>query len=238
MTDVVYSIDKNSPRLKYEAKTLGKEECKRRNVHKGQIKLLLSEIDFLNDFAQAGDHVVYAGAADGRHIPALDGMFHDLQLSWHLFDPAKFSMNVIRWSHLVGDRGKMYNKCFESSDALAFKSTGNPRILFICDMRTSKGCNSIPEDEQVVSTCQLSCLKLYSSNHDSVWRQVMQNQECQMKWVLAMNPTACCLKFRGAFDYNGASKRHETFENLDGELRIQAWHGRNSTEVSTVVCHN
>jgi hypothetical protein len=35
------------------------------NQHKGQLKLLLSEIDFLTDFARHGDTVVYAGAACG-----------------------------------------------------------------------------------------------------------------------------------------------------------------------------
>jgi hypothetical protein len=57
------------------------------NQHKGQLKLLLSEIDFLTDFARHGDTVVYAGATCGSHLPILARMFKDLRLSWHLFDP-------------------------------------------------------------------------------------------------------------------------------------------------------
>lgn len=61
-------------------------------LHIGQRKLLLSEVDFLTDYARKGDTVVYAGSAPGIHLPYLASLFHSKALRFELYDPRKFSL--------------------------------------------------------------------------------------------------------------------------------------------------
>ena len=207
-------IHNSSPALEYNPESPTKMLCRLLNKHMGQMKLLLSEIDFLSDFARAGDTVVYAGAADGEHIPTLDCMFQSLGLVWHLFDPSRFSTRVMQWMSANKGRVFVYRRCFLTEDAIYFKPFH--KLLFICDIRTKENdCSkhAMPDDSHV-----------------------MCNQQAQMEWVRYMDPVACCLKFRGAFGYAeeaGAKYRH--FQYLKGELRIQAWPKPNSTELRLVA---
>jgi hypothetical protein len=61
--------------------------------HWGQRKLLLSEIEFLTDWAplDRDSIVVYAGAAPGTHIAFLAEMFP--RLSFVLVDPSEFKVH-------------------------------------------------------------------------------------------------------------------------------------------------
>jgi hypothetical protein len=207
-------IHNASPTLEYNPESGAKMLCRLLNRHMGQMKLLISEIDFLSNLARAGDLVVYAGAADGAHIPTLDCMFQHLRLTWHLFDPSRFSTQVMQWMTANRDRVFIYRRCFHSQDAMYFKQVGT--VLFICDIRTKQdhsNSKSVPDDSHVMS-----------------------NQMAQMEWVRLMDPVACCLKFRGTFNYAeeaGAKYRH--FQYLRGELRVQAWPRPNSTEVRLVA---
>jgi hypothetical protein len=162
----------------------------------GQMKLLISEIDFLSDFARHGDTVVYAGAADGRHIPTLDGMFASLKLCWNLFDPARFSHPVMAWSRDCRDRVCVFRRCFGDADAIYYK--GFRRVLLISDIRS----NHHEKEDHPDDAC------------------IMQDQEWQMQWVKLMEPEACCLKFRGPFGY-AECERYRHFNYMDGELRLQ-----------------
>ena len=62
-----------------------------KSIHWGQRKLHLSEIDFFTSNTDKNElyTVVYAGAANGHHIPLLSKMFPNLE--FHLYDPAPFS---------------------------------------------------------------------------------------------------------------------------------------------------
>jgi hypothetical protein len=181
----------------------------------GQLKLLISEIDFLTDYADKGFTIVYAGAADGRHIPVIDSMFMTLGLSWHLFDPSAFHADVTRWSKRFSNRVSLHNECFTDSHAQSF--SGDKGVLFISDIRTNKN-----ESSRVHNT------KNVPDDND-----VMQNEFWQMAWVQMMQPFACCLKFRGKFEYLDGEK----FDYIDGQLRIQAWPPPNSTELRLVAQH-
>jgi len=165
-------------------------------LHKGQIKLLLSEIDFLTSFAEPGDTIVYAGAADGWHIPTLDAMFQPLRLRWRLFDPSQFRQEVYGWRKSSGGRVSVRRRIFTQEDAKYYGSNTVPRVLFISDIRTNED-NAIPDDVQV-----------------------MQNQAMQMEWVQAMQPAACSLKFRGPFDYERTKERRH-FKYLEGTMNVQ-----------------
>ena len=102
---------------------------KYQNYHWGQLKLLLSEIDFLINFSGKSKVVVYAGAAPGNHIPFLARMFPDR--IFILYDPeldAKFVIRptpniVIRKEYFTDEIARMYN---------------GQHVMFITDIRTPK----------------------------------------------------------------------------------------------------
>src|SRR5437588_8435378 len=70
------------------------------NLHWGQRKLLNSEIDFLTNHTDSKTNYicVYAGAADGQHMPYLSSLFKNI--SFHLYDPAKFHPSVLECQNL------------------------------------------------------------------------------------------------------------------------------------------
>ena len=93
-------------------------------LHWGQRKLLISEVDFLTRCARPGDLVVYAGAAPGDHIPLLAGMFPRLTLT--CYDPRPFAFSG-------SSQVKVVQESFDADTAALWKGRAS---LFICDIRT------------------------------------------------------------------------------------------------------
>lgn len=93
------------------------------NLHWGQRKLLLSEIDFL---INRPNLVVYAGAANGHHIGILLDMFPN---EFHLYDPSPFNSSLL---------GKVF------TDEVA-KHYINKDIIFISDIRSYSDIDDIME---------------------------------------------------------------------------------------------
>ena len=135
----------------HSSSSLLSDLCRQKNRHMGQVKLLLSEIDFLTDFAiNRGTVIVYVGAADGMHIPTLDRMFMDLRLQWRLYDPSPFSQNVLDWQKRNPDRVKVHTRVFTDEDTAAYASLDQEEVLFICDIRTLGAGRAQPGDEEVM----------------------------------------------------------------------------------------
>ena len=134
--------------------------------HRGQQKLLLSEIEFLTMYANKQSVVVYAGAADGYHIPLLTQLFPCVQ-AWFLWDPAPFAQNVL--DACDGETFFVYNRPFTDAVAKHYAAaTAGSNLLFICDIRReATDENSIREDMQL-----------------------------QLAWSRSMNAHASMLKFR------------------------------------------
>lgn len=211
--EIVHSIDSKSPTIPYEEDSLAVLECKHKNIHKGQLKLLVGEISFLTQFARCFDTVLYVGAADGLHIPVLDTMFKHLQLRWILFDPCSFHWTVLNWCQQNASRVSLHNTVFTMQHAEELRGACSAKLLFISDIRIVDLCNErgcfFPSDEQV-----------------------MKDQDMQMNWVLCMQPTACSLKFRSAFHFD--DHKTTSFRYLDGILHVQAWARPNSTELRLI----
>ena len=86
LTELSRRLTDDAPRLRYQ-----QIPHSHRSVnHWGQRKLLLSEIEFLTQYSEAGDFVVYAGAAPGTHITYLTALFP--QLDFLCVDPADFKV--------------------------------------------------------------------------------------------------------------------------------------------------
>jgi cap2 methyltransferase len=100
------------------------KERKRTTLHLGQRKLLLSEVDFLSDFASPGDTVVYAGAAPGIHIGLLAQLFP--RLRFELYDPREFT---VKKSKAIKTTVGFF------TDETARKYAGRDDVLFVSDIR-------------------------------------------------------------------------------------------------------
>lgn len=140
--------------------------------HWGQRKLLLSEIDFLTRLSKTHYHiVVYAGAADGKHIKILVDMFQNVE--FHLYDPREFhkilnnqpriKINPYYKDKTVKDYG------FFTDDVATYYSN-QPNVVFISDIRT------LPTEEEIEI-----------------------NQRQQEKWLYIMKPIISMLKFKAPY---------------------------------------
>jgi hypothetical protein len=98
------------------------------NMHNGQRKLFLSELQAMTRFlpdATAPAVVVYAGAAGGDHIPFLASLFPNTE--FHLYDPASFAFE--------GDdhpRLHTYTQFFTDETAASWKDRCD---VFVSDIR-------------------------------------------------------------------------------------------------------
>jgi hypothetical protein len=97
---------------------------RRTTLHLGQRKLLLSEVDFLSDFASPGVTVVYAGAAPGTHIGLLAQLFP--RVRFELYDPREFT---VKNSKMIKTTVGFF------ADETARGYAGRDDVLFISDIR-------------------------------------------------------------------------------------------------------
>jgi Poly A polymerase regulatory subunit len=149
-------------------------------VHWGQRKLLMSEIEFLTDFATASNPsvVLYVGAGPGHHLPILMKMFEGLVKCWIFYDATPFSFES---SKTVDIR----NRYFTDSDAHALASEFPENLLFICDIRN------------------LAHGKMDAASSEAA---VVDDMTMQERWVRILKPSKSMLKFRlpyvpGATEY-------------------------------------
>ncbi len=124
-------ITPDSPRTAYTARP----DAERSTLHWGQLKLLLSELKFLCDNAPADGpyNVVYAGAAEGFHIPFMAGLFP--RARFLLYDPRQFCQALTgpgRPTNVEVNR-----QYFSENDAHSLSGLTDP-TFFICDIRTGK----------------------------------------------------------------------------------------------------
>ena len=148
----------------------GKADYTRHNpppcTHWGQLKLLLSEIEFLTPFFGQPLQVVYAGAAPGVHIPVLASMFASMRFV--LVDPQPSMIKNREYSNIVVVRDFM-------SDALAAEFVGSS-TLFISDVRVGAAGERESDEEQQ--------------------ERIQRDMDAQRRWIEIMCPAASMLKFR------------------------------------------
>ena len=114
----------NAPRAAY-FKRLHHEKSV---LHWGQRKLLMSEMEFLTEFSEPGDVVVYAGAAPGTHIGFLSDLFPELLFV--LIDPIDFMVEPI------ANRIQIRQEYFTDDVANEYSSLDyREKLLFISDIR-------------------------------------------------------------------------------------------------------
>ncbi len=201
------------------------KKLKYTNLHWGQRKLLLTEIDFLTDFIDKNKKktlVIYAGAADGRHTSLLSELFPGL--IFHVYDPRKFhpsihkSKNiVVNHYHKIHNIDKDYG--FFTSEIAKYYSENIKKdydqFLFISDIRVIPDVKFGHED-----------YTLKFQDH------VVEDQAEQARWVKIMSPDATMIKFKTPYALPG---QHKYYKYLNGEIRVQAWAGNTSTETRLIM---
>lgn len=200
MSELVSLVSKLPSELPYHYRMYGRRVA----THIGQRKLLMSEVDFLTDYARAGDTVVYAGAAPGHHIPFLVSLFENKRLKFELYDPREFELP--KWDKRIIGGITTHRGLFTDDTARSY--SGRDDVLFVSDIRTGGHEFGLPTEEDV-----------------------KRDMIMQEKWVLAMQPRACMLKFRLEYDKAGIRE----FEYIEGELRIQAWAPPSSSETRLIA---
>lgn len=133
---VTLELTDSAPRAVYHKRAW---DNKKDIIHWGQRKLLMSEILFLTRWGHTSNHVVYAGAAPGHHIPYLSQLFPDHHFT--LIDPNQFGITKT-------DKIDIINGYFDDEKA---KMYSGQNIIFISDMRTADYRQMTPlENEQYI----------------------------------------------------------------------------------------
>jgi hypothetical protein len=155
------TLTRNAPEAPYTRRV-------RTNVlHFGQLKLLLSEIQFLRHIGDwHGCTLVYAGASPGLHLPILLRMFPGLNLV--LVDPNPSCMENsarirIMQQYMTDDLANM----------LAAELGQN--ILFVSDIRIGGEENETDNEQQA---------------------RIQRDMDSQMRWHSILSPKASLMKFR------------------------------------------
>lgn len=195
-----------SKRMKYHRRPL---EWKH-SLHWGQLKLHLSEIEFLTiimqEYNKAGDKrpitFVYVGAAPGQHNDALMDMFKDI--SFELYDPNPFAIKP-------NSRRKIFQRFFVDQDAKQLAKRKDEYIVFCSDIRTE------PASEE----------------------NVQENMDLQLRWWKLINPEWAMFKFRLKYAKFSGNKPIYTKTNYpNGQIYTQPFVGPTSTETRLIVKKN
>ena len=161
-------ISDDSPAQKYVTR---RTEFKR-VLHWGQLKLMLTEIEFLtlvmtqyNESKDSRDiYFVYAGAAPGHHTDYLSALFPTIH--FELYDPSKFE---IKNTKMI----KIHNGYFTDDIAEYWGEQKKDRYVVFCsDIRT------VPADDI----------------------NVRANMDMQLAWWTKINPELSMFKFRLPWD--------------------------------------
>ena len=149
------------------------------STHIGQLKLLLSEIEFLTPFHGLNFFVVYAGAAPGVHVPILAEMFPTMHFI--LVDPAHSMISNGEYRNIEVRQEFMTNEL-----AREFESRYKSKLLFVSDVRIGAPNDRESDREQQV--------------------RIQRDMDAQRAWLEIMRPESSVLKFRLPWNLNTNGK--------------------------------
>lgn len=182
------------------------------NLHWGQRKLLMAELEYLTLYGDESDVIVYAGAAPCVHLPYLLELFP--RHKFVLWDPNAFSRKLTSYPSRVEIHTNTPNGFFTDDTARLYRGK---HVHFWSDIRTG-GLERDPYGEMIDDS---------TSEFDE---QIVMNMEMQKKWHEIIEPVRSMLKFR--LMWNDGETVY-----LDGEIRLQVWAPRTSTETRLIVPH-
>jgi SAM-dependent methyltransferase len=184
------------------------------NLHWGQRKLLLSEIEFLTLFYKSDTYrktpenpiyVIYAGSSPGAHIKYLWTLFPEV--FFVLYDPREFDPSIT--GKFSANHIHTHVQLFLDETASDWQSVDHQdkHVLLVSDIRTA-------EPETMTS--------------DEVERHIYQDNQMQKQWWYIMEPAMAMFKFRLPWD-------EKTTEYPEGDIYLQIFPPLSSTESRLIV---
>ena len=175
------------------------------NLHLGQLKLLLSEMQMLIYYADNSivKTIVYAGAAHGNHIYILSKLFPDF--TYHLYDISE------NWDERLYEKDNIFvnNKYFDDIELEKWQNFTDP-VIFISDIRTLDVDEKKGKEREAV---------------------VGGDMMLQKNWVEKIKPCISLLKFKLPFPDNPG----QTLNYLDGAVYRQFYPPSQSAETRLLV---
>lgn len=200
-----------------------------KGLHYGQRKLILSEIEFLTAVLQAETDstkpilVVYAGAANGSHLPHLFQLFP--QVKFVLIDPAPFCEAVRRISQTDGPIVEIIEGYCTDELCMRLKRShqGEYRIVLVSDIRSGAPNRSTNKEHT---------------------EMIMRDNAWQRGWYSCLNAESAMLKFHPPYPKvtDPASPKYEPEDDtpnimpyLEGKLLWGVWAPKSSSEVRLII---
>ena len=177
--------------------------------HWGQRKLLLSEIEFLTEYGEKSNTVVYAGAAPGSKNEYLASLFPDHKFIF--IDPNPFH-EKLKAAAEDNPNITLITGFFTDDSALKYK---DDHVLFISDIRTAD--NKVMDEEKVEDT-------------------IVEDNRMQMSWHLKMEPEASMLKFR--LPWGKGTTKYLSGYSAEGKIYLPVWGRQTTTETRLVAVGN
>lgn len=178
-------------------------------VHIPQLKLFLSELRFLMEFAGFDQkmNVIYVGASDGNHILYLANLFPNL--TFYLYDPRPLSHSFDKLKNvytLTGSHGQ-----------------------FSIDHAFGWGADNHGTKELFISDVQSGNPGLTGHNFEACRAKDMDDQ---LEWVRAMRPVAAMLKFHLSYK---PGKTTWLAPYSDEHLQISPFSSKSGTELRLIT---
>ena len=182
------------------------KKLRKTTCHWGQRKLFASELEFLSNYYEKNDTVIYIGSAPGTHLVLLSELFPEL--SFILYDPREFDKQLY-----LNPKFTIFQKFFGDGDALRYK---DQNYLLVSDIRTAE----LETDEDSWIERKVASDMRYQQR----WYNLMQPKKALFKFRLPfLNPGNPVL-----------TQGRTTFNYLDGDVYIQAYPRQLSAETRLV----
>jgi hypothetical protein len=175
--------------------------------HWGQLKLMMSEIEFLTKYGHLANLVVYAGAAGGYHIPYLSVMFP--RIVFHLYDPSEFAIQPNNRIHI-------FNEYMTDEVASKYSPTSlGSAVLLISDIRLES-----PEKETGDERADTAKRTKYA-------KAISTDNAMQLSWSQKMEAVASMVKFKTPYGLVDG-KSYSMYPK--GEVHLPIWGKHLTTE--------
>ncbi len=187
----LYFMLDNDPRCPYRMKPLDI----RPSCHAGQLKLFLSELWFLWKYSKFANTVIYAGAADGKHIKLLAELYPNIH--FYLYDPRPFHQCLKDVVNIT-----LKNQMFTIEDAKFY--SGIEKLLFISDIRSADPKDKNNDFDKSVQNDMANQKK---------WVEMIKPYCSMLKFCLSYKP--------GKTEYFAGQLRYGIFATQSGtEMRL------------------
>lgn len=224
------NLSPESPQLPYNSRDA--KALKAVNIHQGQRKLLLSEIQMLTVYYSKKTSVVhpwivYVGSAPGTHLLFLHQLFPHVRFS--LWDGASFDTRLQEVKFPNG------TPVFEIHREFFTDITcGQILARLEKDDRTKRPINHIHKVGGGVGKTPIlfvSDIRSGEANYEAFEAKVMHDMLAQKRWALILKPDLSLFKFRLPFTLKDGDK----VSYLDGKLYYGIWPPPESAEIRLLV---